>query len=366
MTPRQLMELAALLRKYLTDIIYRKDADKRWVKWRIDDLNARGVKGRRPDKWKRKFTNKDISRLAGDEQAAGSNVKWAFPQVRYNNVAALIDAIEQRFAHMSVTDPEYTEPVSISLTEIGYAIKADDRLDQHASGHGSNYVMTLALRLIDIDMKNQNIKLVQQVIYPIFDVTHASLGEIIFTEICLGYVEEGYGFSHHGAGTNNWSGDKAAVEVYTKYKNQIDVDAFVARLSAIVKARQDELALVKMYQAVVNGEDIADPTQKLVRTEGSKHMKLLDGVLEAIEQIKGQENDPEYQQDAHYIDEVKAWFEGESEEDEEDGSEVEEQEGFEEELEEEVGLETEELQDLNLNDSDEEAGDDEDDGDEEL
>jgi hypothetical protein len=59
---------------------------------------------------------------------------------------------------------------------------------------------------------------------------------VFVTEVSLGYIFEGTGFSHPGAGTNNWDAEKKfTAKDYLEFVSEIDFDDYRNNLSAIVK-----------------------------------------------------------------------------------------------------------------------------------
>lgn len=242
-----------------------------------------------PDKWDPKSTTKDISRIAGEDDGAKGKTKYRFTTTRYNKLVELVAAMRARFASISPSSPEYNTPVEIPLCEFGYAADGAKRLRQHESGHSTNYPLFLSRVLLQQEMPQYDIQLHQHVIYAIWDVAHAVVAEVVFTEIGLGYIWEGTGFSHHGAGTNNSSADTTAVKKYNEYKSRLDLNDFKKNLKSFIKTRQDRLVMVNQFNAVKMGEDAPTIAETAKKLEAVKNLKRLDAAVDALTKIRNLE-----------------------------------------------------------------------------
>ncbi|KAB2579653.1 LisH domain-containing protein [Lasiodiplodia theobromae] len=97
---------------------------------------------------------------------------------RVQNLEEFCDALERRIQNIPQADRD--KPLEAPLRYFGYG-DAFTRTKCHLTHKSSNYIMGLV---------------------------DAVLSEILFTAIGDGYIDDGGGFSHEPAGSNNWSGQK--------------------------------------------------------------------------------------------------------------------------------------------------------------
>ncbi|KAF9633876.1 hypothetical protein BFW01_g4771 [Lasiodiplodia theobromae] len=103
---------------------------------------------------------------------------FAVKEQRKENVEEFCAALERRIQDIPQADRD--KPLEAPLRYFGYG-NSYTRVSHHLSHINSNYIMGLV---------------------------DAALSEILFTAIGDGYIDDGGGFSHEPAGSNNWSGQK--------------------------------------------------------------------------------------------------------------------------------------------------------------
>ncbi|KAL8991855.1 MAG: hypothetical protein Q9169_007593 [Polycauliona sp. 2 TL-2023] len=102
-------------------------------------------------------------------------------------------------------------PMAAPVVEIGFSDNVLVRLRHHQEHQGSNYIMNLAQALFEYRYPTF-FCLKQHVIYHCFTAEQPWTSEIILTRLAQGYIANGCGFSHYGAGFSNGSAWKTRTE----------------------------------------------------------------------------------------------------------------------------------------------------------
>jgi hypothetical protein len=79
-----------------------------------------------------------------------------------------------------VPESEHNKPLGFPLCNVGYSVRCNERLKQHASYNSSNYIMNLAEAICNAcrDQFSQRHRVEQAVIYLIWSPGHAEIAEI--------------------------------------------------------------------------------------------------------------------------------------------------------------------------------------------
>ncbi|MCJ1394051.1 hypothetical protein MMC18_006929 [Xylographa bjoerkii] len=119
------------------------------------------------------------------------------------NIAAFANNLEARLENLRDTQ-WWSTPLDTPLVEVGYAASPKERLEQHRDHRSSNYIMNLAEAICKVLYGNKY-RIMQFVIFHIFNKSQAAAAEVLFTRLAQGYIEDGGGFSHALAGRSNHS-----------------------------------------------------------------------------------------------------------------------------------------------------------------
>lgn len=126
-------------------------------------------------------------------------------QKRVENLHFFCDELEKR---LTFEDP--SKPLVTPLKEVGYAKDLPSRLKDHCIQKGSNFLMNLTEAILRVELELQNVAIrytiKQYVLYHCCHSEQCRVGEVLWTRICNGYLDNGGGFSHHIPGQNNASG----------------------------------------------------------------------------------------------------------------------------------------------------------------
>ncbi|KAK7519870.1 hypothetical protein IWZ03DRAFT_371546 [Phyllosticta citriasiana] len=155
------------------------------------------------------------------------------------------------------------------LAEFGYTNHTRKRLDQHSKHICSNRLMNLTESICAVYFPQYSIH--QFVLYKIFQHEQGAIAEIIINRIGKGFIESGYGFSHHPAGLNKLSAGVVPAESYTTYTRE-------AYLYTPFKAEHQRQ--VEIYKELIDKE----------RKEYEDELKELEKEVEAAE-AEAVEND---------------------------------------------------------------------------
>jgi hypothetical protein len=169
-----------------------------------------------------------------------------------------------------ITLSEHNKPLQFPLCEVGYSIRCVERLKQHASHNSSNYVMDLAeavlnARRADFDCRYT---IAQNVIYLIWDASHAEIAEIGWSKLAESNTHNAGGFSHQPAGMSNHSASTVSAREWDTAK------AYMIRRSPWVHNLQYRLS--KLEEEVLQAEKEAE-----AQTTAVKKLEVEKEVLEA-------------------------------------------------------------------------------------
>jgi hypothetical protein len=160
---------------------------------------------------------------------------------------------------------EHNKPLQFPLCEVGYSIRCVERLKQHASHNSSNYVMNLAdsvlnARRADFDCRYT---IAQNVIYLIWDASHAEIAEIGSSKPAESYTHNAGGFSHYPAGMSNHSASIISAREWDAAK------AYMMRRSPWVHNLQYRIFKLKeeVVQAKKNEARMHEATKKALEAQ---------------------------------------------------------------------------------------------------
>ncbi|KAK8170263.1 hypothetical protein IWX90DRAFT_358154, partial [Phyllosticta citrichinensis] len=103
------------------------------------------------------------------------------------------------------------------FAEFGYTNNAKKRLGDHSSHRGSTYIMNLIEAVCAAHYDQYRMR--QFVVYKIWHVQQASIGEALLSRIGAGYISSGYGLNHTPAGLSNQSAKKLEANNWEPYND---------------------------------------------------------------------------------------------------------------------------------------------------
>lgn len=120
----------------------------------------------------------------------------------HQNINDFIAAVRRVTAPLRNTR-QYTESMDWHPCEYGWAGNLNDRMDNHHKWKATNAIMQLFRAVCIIKFPTWDVEMEQFVLYEVAEPSLAAPAEAFITEVGNGYVESGFGFSHHPAGMNN-------------------------------------------------------------------------------------------------------------------------------------------------------------------
>ncbi|EON67079.1 hypothetical protein W97_06196 [Coniosporium apollinis CBS 100218] len=121
---------------------------------------------------------------------------------RVETLHQFCDNLESRIN--GIPKPQWEAPLpGHPLSEVGYALNATKRFQQHKDHTNSNWLMNLVEAVCAARFEGRLI-MHQFVVFFIWDRPQAIIGECLFSKLCKSYVEDG-GFNYTSAGSSNWT-----------------------------------------------------------------------------------------------------------------------------------------------------------------
>lgn len=121
---------------------------------------------------------------------------------REKKLERFCDKLEARIK--KIPKAQWDEPfLGHPVTEVGYALNATKRFQQHKDHTSSNWLMNL-LEAVSVARFQGRFTMHQFVVFFIWDQPQAIIGECLFSKLCRSYIDDG-GCNYASAGSSNWS-----------------------------------------------------------------------------------------------------------------------------------------------------------------
>ncbi|KAI4256838.1 MAG: hypothetical protein LQ352_001918 [Teloschistes flavicans] len=139
-------------------------------------------------------------------------------------------------------DGQQHVPLVAPVVEIGFTDRTADRLRDHRCDWKSNYLTNLAEALAQY-LYPDWFHLNQQIIYQCWRPDQPWASEILLTRLAQGYISQGGGFSHRGAGFSNGSAwKKRSMEEWARFNAQVNSDERFRKRFEALGLRADKKA----------------------------------------------------------------------------------------------------------------------------
>jgi hypothetical protein len=145
------------------------------------------------------------------------------------------------------------ERIPRTVIEIGWGSDCSARKEAHKKHYySSNYLMNLfdaTSKCLGLGYTIEN-----HVIYPVWEPEQAGLAEAAFTDLSMGMVEDGFGFSYHPPGQNVGNSLKLAVRAYMfVQRNILQFGPFIQNLQTESRRWDKEVRKFNMLDADLKG-----------------------------------------------------------------------------------------------------------------
>lgn len=213
---------------------------------------------------------------------------WLLSDLERKDVEKLISRMRGFASSVDSSDPRFDEPAAMPLSLVGWSTNVEDRLQAHARLSSTNKYWALINTILKKSLPEFEAEMQQFLIFKVWREDLSVIGEIVFTEMCMGYTDTGVGMSYWDAGRNNATAANISSEEYMALQDEMVESGIMAENAERERKLTDTLAaytkqnLEKMAEIELLKMEIAE-LEKKRHQQSAEELAVLN---EQISQIK--------------------------------------------------------------------------------